>query len=147
MHENTTFCLIKNLRILHKSFFLDSNLRGLVRGLRGDSVYGYVQTKLRILLLFYRKLALWARVSRSRGTASNILIHKNPRNSTRLWSACATRYCSGMSQSATVEEGFGCIEASPRSRLIVGTEGFAGLPDSRFFPRSTSSKESLLFPL
>ena len=51
MHENTTFCLIKNLRILHKSFFLDSSLRGLVRGLRGDSVYGYVQTKLRILLL------------------------------------------------------------------------------------------------
>ena len=35
MHENTTFCLIKNLRILHKSFFLDSSLRGLVRGLRG----------------------------------------------------------------------------------------------------------------
>ena len=51
MHENTTFCLIKNLGILHKSFFLDSNLRGLVRGLRGDSVYGYMQTELRILLL------------------------------------------------------------------------------------------------
>ena len=51
MHENTTFCLIKNLRILHKSFFLDSSLLALVRGLRGGQCIRYVQTKLRILLL------------------------------------------------------------------------------------------------
>ena len=46
MHENTTFCLINNFRILQKSFFLDLSHRGLARGLRGDSVYGYVQTKI-----------------------------------------------------------------------------------------------------
>ena len=50
MHENTTFCLIKNLRILHKSFFLDSSLRGLVRGLRGGQCIR-VCAKIRILLL------------------------------------------------------------------------------------------------
>ena len=60
MHENTTFCLIKNLRILHKSFFLDLSLRGLVRGLRGGQCIRVCADKVKdITPVFYRKLALW----------------------------------------------------------------------------------------
>ena len=60
MHENTTFCLINNLRILHKSFFLDLSLRGLVRDLRGEQCIRVGADKVKnITPVFYRKLALW----------------------------------------------------------------------------------------